>query len=1117
MASSSAPKLLIRAPLSSEDNDSPFSSDPDEMEEEEGFGTASEGDEHGDVPRGGAAPRGAAPPLAVWGSMPIAPVTLDEEDDEEAFEDSDGDGFSPVARVFIPDRSPALGEKGGALVDEGDGAVFETRVPVPAEGGDGVLGVEEEEATDFPFAKDESSDAAFAIESMNAEENEEGDETSTSIDSIDGDISVSDASQSNFGVGEFENSQSVDVGSLEKLAGANRGERDEDKVFGESSEQTFPSTVENTLDELNPLNDGASIGKSDALNRETVAAEGGETVLALEDSASSEGCIVGNGETDETLMTDTALNEDVNPGGNDDEGYECLNSDQLVGAPILESSEFAEQLLNESGEDYAQEIDGQGILDSDEDEEEEANEKQQVFDPDALAAALLKAATGSSITSQEACRIFSAEPEIEVSGKEKSLHDKVESIRVKFLRLVHRLGHSPKHFVAAQVLNRLTLADGIRTQMNRDSILESSQKKALQIEAEGKEDLDFCCSILLIGKSGVGKSATINSIFDGDKSKTDAFEPATNSVKVIAGIVDGVKIQIIDTPGLKPSLVDHSWNRRILLSIKKYVKKCSPDIVLYVDRLDIQTNDFNDLPLLKLISTTLGSSIWYNAVVALTHAASAPPEGPSGSPMSYEVFVAQKSIIVQQAIKLASGDFRLVNPAVLIENHPLCRRNTKGERVLPNGLKWRPELLLLCYTSKILSEADSLPKLPEKLFNFHHHSLPLPFLLSSLMKPRVHPKLLTDGTGEIGDLDTDLGDSSEVDQEQEEEDEYDKLPPFWPLSKAEIAKLTKKQRKAYFDEYDYRVKLLEKKQRKMLRRLAEMKKRGKSNDTDLPGEFYQDNAPPATVPDLLEEELPLSFDGDNPTYRYRFLDPTLGVMARPKRGIGWDHDCGYEGVIVEDSLALIDRFPAAISVDLTKDKKEFIIHLVSSISAKHGTNGSTLAGFDIQTFGQQLTYALRGETKFKNLKKNTTAGGISVTFLGENVATGVKLEDQLSIGKRVSLDLSAGAVRALSETAYAANLEVLLREKDNPIGQALSAVGLSLMSWRGDSAFGANLQSQFDVGRRSKMAVQVGLNNKLSGHITLRTTTSELSQIALVGILPIVISLLRCLRFSTTS
>nr|CAD1821919.1 unnamed protein product [Ananas comosus var. bracteatus] len=240
-------------------------------------------------------------------------------------------------------------------------------------------------------------------------------------------------------------------------------------------------------------------------------------------------------------------------------------------------------------------------------------------------------------------------------------------------------------------------------------------------------------------------------------------------------------------------------------------------------------------------------------------------------------------------------------------------------------------------------------------------------------------------------------------------------------------------------------------------------------------------------------------------------------MARPKRGIGWDHDCGYEGVILEDSLALIDRFPAAISVDLTKDKKEFIIHLVSSISAKHGTNGSTLAGFDIQTFGQQLTYALRGETKFKNFKKNTTAGGISVTFLGENVATGVKLEDQLSIGKRVSLDLSAGAVRALSETAYAANLEVLLREKDNPIGQALSAVGLSLMSWRGDSAFGANLQSQFDVGRRSKMAVQVGLNNKLSGHITLRTTTSELSQIALVGILPILISLLRCLRFSTTS
>jgi len=41
--------------------------------------------------------------------------------------------------------------------------------------------------------------------------------------------------------------------------------------------------------------------------------------------------------------------------------------------------------------------------------------------------------------------------------------------------------------------------------------------------------------------------------------------------------------------------------------------------------------------------------------------------------------------------------------------------------------------------------------------------------------------------------------------------------------------------------------------------------------------------------------------------------------------------------------------------------------------------------------GKQLEYVVRGETKFKNLRKNKTTVGGSVTFLGENIATGVKV------------------------------------------------------------------------------------------------------------------------------
>ncbi|XP_074561848.1 translocase of chloroplast 101, chloroplastic-like isoform X2 [Curcuma longa] len=852
--------------------------------------------------------------------------------------------------------------------------------------------------------------------------------------------------------------------------------------------------------------------------------------------------------------------------GEQEEGFV---SDVHPRVAIIESSETAKQIIQDMEKDssshnvnsvFMHDADGEIVVESDEevDTDEDGN-GEEIFDSAALTA-LLKAAAGASpdgnitLSSQGAGRIFSAEApaglgssvsslkstaprslrsnfftpsDLSVVGddeimdeEERKLHDKVEQIRVKFLRLVLRLGHSPDDIVAAQVLHRLGLAEGIkRARQNGHSFsVESAKRKAMQLEADGKEDLDFSCNILVLGKTGVGKSATINSIFGDQKTKTNAFQPATTYLRQISGTLEGINIRVVDTPGLSTSAIEQSSNRKVLISIKKFIKRCPPDIVLYVDRLDTQTRNLNDLPLLRSITSILGSSIWFNAIVALTHAASAPPEGPNGSALSYEMVVAQRSHVVQQCIRQAAGDMRLMNPVALVENHPSCRRNKEGERVLPNGKSWRTEMLLLCYSSKILSEANSLLKLQDassaKLFNFRFRSPPLPYLLSSLLQSRTHPKLSADQGGENDDSDIDLDDLSDM---NEEEDEYDQLPPFKPLKKAQLAKLTKEQRNAYFDEYDYRVKLLQKKQLKEeLRRIKEMKKRGKNKQDDLGygygdmGEGDQEGSPAAVPVPLPDMSLPPSFDCDNPVHRYRFLEPTSQLLTRPVLDThGWDHDCGYDGVSIEQSLALANCFPAAVAIQVTKDKKEFSIQLDSSICAKHGENGSTLAGFDIQSVGRQLAYILRGETKFKNFKKNKTAGGISITFLGETIATGLKVEDQIALGKRVNLVASTGAIRSQGDVAFGANLEARLRDKDYPIGQALSTLGLSLMKWHGDLALGANLQSQFSIGRNSKMAVRVGLNNKLSGQITVKTSTSEQLQIALIALVPTAVSLFR--------
>ncbi|GFY89864.1 translocon outer complex protein 120 [Actinidia rufa] len=473
--------------------------------------------------------------------------------------------------------------------------------------------------------------------------------------------------------------------------------------------------------------------------------------------------------------------------------------------------------------------------------------------------------------------------------------------------------------------------------------LTGASAMAEQLEAAGKELLDFSCTIMVLGKTGVGKSATINSIFDEVKFGTDAFELGTKKVQDVVGTVQGIKVRVIDTPGLLPSRSDQRQNEKILHSIKRFIKKTPPDIVLYLDRLDMQGRDFGDMPLLRTITEIFGPSIWFNAIVVLTHAASAPPEGPNGTATSYDMFVTQRSHVVQQAIRQAAGDMRLMNP-VVFSGESLSLQNEQGWSKsitqwpvhLERPLQLEQEHLLYPFFSHRFSNQDHKLKLPEEQF------------------------------GDDDGLDDDLDESSDSDNESE----YDKVATIQTLKE-------------------------EKKRRKMMKKHAAFAKDLPSSYSENVEEESGDAASvPVPIPDLA---LPASFDSDNPTHRFRHLDSPNQWVVRPVLDThGWDHDIGYEGVNVETLFVVKQAIPVSFSGQLTKDKKDANLQMEIASSVKHGEGKATSLGFDMQTLGKDMAYTLRSETRFSNYRRNKATMGISATLLGRgDVAYGGSLEATL--------------------------------------------------------------------------------------------------------------------------
>ncbi|GAX84047.1 hypothetical protein CEUSTIGMA_g11471.t1 [Chlamydomonas eustigma] len=230
---------------------------------------------------------------------------------------------------------------------------------------------------------------------------------------------------------------------------------------------------------------------------------------------------------------------------------------------------------------------------------------------------------------------------------------------------------------------------GLATLPEREDVMSLLE----ELKAAGKKQL----TVLLLGKSSVGKSSLVNSLLNEQLARVMAFKlqadteittPFTKQIEAPDTELAGFRIKVIDTCGLEDPEGGDSVNYTALKKIASDIKGQPIDVVLYVDRLDLYRVEPLDQAILRAVRDTFGKGIWKRTALVLTHGNLA--QTPPGS--DYDSFVTRRIRILRKAMP-AGRLLRPALPAVIAENSEACPADKAGKRMLPDSSLWVNELV----------------------------------------------------------------------------------------------------------------------------------------------------------------------------------------------------------------------------------------------------------------------------------------------------------------------------------------------------------------------------------------------------------------------------------------
>jgi GTPase SAR1 family protein len=194
-----------------------------------------------------------------------------------------------------------------------------------------------------------------------------------------------------------------------------------------------------------------------------------------------------------------------------------------------------------------------------------------------------------------------------------------------------------------------------------------------------------------VGRTGVGKSSTINTLIGRDVAEVGHLTATTMEVKTYNLAINDIKIQLIDTPGLCDDLEEKGNDLVYIDRIKKGVPNQEIDLVLFFSSLmaDERSVLKDEKRAIRIISEAFGKKIWEQSVIVFTCACSR-----NIVLYEYQNDLKEWTKILKKEIKEYAGeDIAEQIPSVAVDNN---------SETTPDGQRWLGNL----YTTSIQRISD---------------------------------------------------------------------------------------------------------------------------------------------------------------------------------------------------------------------------------------------------------------------------------------------------------------------------------------------------------------------------------------------------------------------------